>query len=114
MKPCFPVVEVTRNEDTQYLLPPPPPPTPHCTDTLTSDLLFQTEDHRHSLMQHQQLCLWLFTLQMQLTHVAQLLKGLINVTHTQALSGVVGHPPVTLALGLLLWAQILILMDTSG
>lgn len=83
------------------------------SDALTSDLLFQAEDHRHGLVQHQQLGLWLFTLQVQLTHVAQLLEGLINVPHTKTFPGVVGHPPLTLTFGLLLRSQVLILIDAS-
>lgn len=76
-------------------------------------MLLQAEDHRHGLMQHQQLGLWLLALQMQLAHVTQLLEGLIDVPHAQAFSGVVGHPPLALALSLLLWAQVLIFMDAT-
>lgn len=81
--------------------------------SLTSDLLLQAEDHRHGLMQHQQLGLRLLALQMQLTHVTQLLEGLVDVPHAQAFAGVVGHPPLTLALGLLLRAQILVFVDAA-
>lgn len=83
------------------------------SDALTSDLLFQTEDHCHSLVQHQQLGLRLLALQVQLTHVAQLLEGLVDVPHAQAFTRVVGHPPLTLTFGLLLRAQVLILMNTT-
>lgn len=79
---------------------------------LTSDLLLQTENNSHGLVQHQQLGLRLLALQVQLAHVAQLLEGLVDVPHAQALPGVVCHPPLTLALGLLLRTQILVLMDT--
>lgn len=65
-------------------------------------------------MQHQQLGLWLLALQMQLTHVTQLLEGLVDVPHAQAFAGVVGHPPLTLALGLLLRAQVLVFVDTTS
>lgn len=81
--------------------------------SLTSDLLLQAEDHRHGLMQHQQLGLGLLALQMQLTHVTQLLEGLVDVPHAQAFAGVVGHPPLTFALGLLLRAQILVFVDAT-
>lgn len=65
-------------------------------------------------MQHQQLGLWLLALQMQLTHVTQLLEGLVDVPHAQAFTGVVGHPPLTLALSLLLRAQVLVFMDATS
>ncbi len=80
---------------------------------LTSDLLLQAEDHCHGLVQHQQFGLWLLTLQVQLTHVTKLLKRLVDVPHTQTLTGIVGHPPLALTFGLLLRAQVLILMDTT-
>ena len=80
---------------------------------LTSDLLFQAEDHRHGLVQHQQLGLWLLALQVQLAHVTQLLERLVDVPHAQTFSGIVGHPPITLTFGLLLRAQVFILMDTA-
>ena len=79
-------------------------------DALTSDLMLQAEDHSHGLVQHQQFGLRLLALQVQLTHVTQLLEGLVDVPHTQALTSIVGHPPLSLTLSLLLWAQILILM----
>lgn len=63
-------------------------------------------------MQHQQFGLRLLALQVQLTHVTQLLKGLVDVPHAQTFAGVVGHPPVSLALSLLLRAEVLVLMDT--
>lgn len=81
--------------------------------SLTSDLLLQAEDDGHGLMQHQQLGLGLLALQVQLAHVAQLLEGLVDVPHAQAFAGVVGHPPLTLALGLLLRAQILVFVDAA-
>lgn len=81
--------------------------------TSTSDLLLQAEDDGHGLVQHQQLGLGLLTLQVQLTHVAQLLERLVDVPHAQALASVVGHPPLALALGLLLRAQVLVLMDAA-
>lgn len=80
---------------------------------LTSDLLLQAEDHRHGLMQHQQFGLWLLALQMQLTHVTQLLEGLVDVPHAQAFTGIVGHPPLALTLCLLLWTQVFVFMDTT-
>lgn len=83
------------------------------SDALTSDLLFQAEDHCHGLVQHQQFGLWLLTLQVQLTHVTQLLERLVDVPHTQTLAGVVGHPPLALTFGLLLRAQVLILVDAT-
>ena len=77
-------------------------------------MLFQAEDHRHGLMQHQQFGLWLLTLQVQLTHVAQLLECLVDVPHPQTFTGVVGHPPLALTFGLLLRAKLLILVDTAA
>ena len=82
-------------------------------DVLTSDLLLQAQDHRHGLVQHQQLGLWLLALQVQLTHVPQLLEGLVDVPHAQTFTGVVGHPPLALAFHLLLGAQVLVLMVTT-
>lgn len=80
----------------------------------TSDLLLQAEDDGHGLVQHQQLGLRLLALQMQLTHVTQLLEGLVDVPHAQTLAGIVGHPPLALAFGLLLRAQVLIFVDTTS
>lgn len=45
--------------------------------------------------------------------MTELLEGLVDVAHTQAFAGVVGHSPLTLALSLLLRTQVLILMDAT-
>lgn len=90
-----------------------PPPSESTTPPPTSDLLLQAEDDGHGLVQHQQLGLGLLALQVQLTHVAQLLERLVDVPHAQALASVVGHPPLALALGLLLRAQVLVLVDAA-
>lgn len=85
--------------------------------TLTSDLLLQTQDDSHGLMQDQQLSLRFVTLQVHLTHPAQLLECLIDVPHTQALPSIVGHPPLSLPFHLLLRRQVLIVivaMVTDG
>lgn len=80
---------------------------------LTSDLLLQAEDDGHCLVQHQQLRLRLLALQVHLTHVAELLEGLIDVAHPQPLTGVVCHAPLALPLGLLLGAEVLVLVDAA-
>lgn len=76
-------------------------------------MLLQAEDDGHGLVQHQQLGLRLLALQVQLTHVAELLEGLVDVAHAQPLAGVVGHPPLALTLSLLLGAEVLILVDAA-
>lgn len=81
--------------------------------SLTSDLLLQVEYDGHSLMEDKQFCLRLLTLQVQLAHATQLLEGLVDVSHPQALPGVVGHPSLTLTLGFLFWIQILVFGDTA-
>lgn len=76
----------------------------------TSDLLFQTEDDSHGLVQDQQLCLRFVALQVQLDHPAQLLERLVDVADTKTLPCVVGHPSLPLSLHLLLWSQVLIVI----
>lgn len=80
--------------------------------TLTSDLLLQVEYDSHSLMEDEQFSLGLLAFQVQLAHATQLLEGLIDVSHPEALTGVVSHPPLALTLGLLLRIQVLIFSDT--
>lgn len=77
---------------------------------LTSDLLLQAEDDGDGLVQDQQLGLRLVALQVQLHHPAELLERLVDVAHSQPLPCVVGHPPLTLALHLLLRRQVLIVV----
>lgn len=77
---------------------------------LTSDLLLQTEDDGHRLVQDQQLGLRFVALQVQLHHPAQLLERLVDVAHAQALPRVVGHPPLPLSLHLLLGGQVLVVV----
>lgn len=48
---------------------------------LTSDLLLQVEYDGHSLMEDKQFRLRLLALQVQLAHAAQLLEGLVDVSH---------------------------------
>lgn len=76
----------------------------------TSDLLFQTEDDSHGLVQDQQLCLRFVALQVQLDHPAQLLERLVDVADAKTLPCVVGHPSLPLSLHLLLWSQVLIVI----
>ena len=83
-------------------------------ETLTSDLLLQTQDDGHGLVQDEQLGLGLLALEVQLAHAAQLLEGLVDVPHAQPLAGVVGHPPLTLTLRLLLRVQVLVLVDATA
>lgn len=77
---------------------------------LTSDLLLQAQYDCHGLVQDEQLGLGLLALQVQLNHAAQLLESLIDVSHSQAFAGVVGHPPLALPLSLLLWVQVVIIL----
>lgn len=49
---------------------------------LTSNLLLQVEYNVNSLLQYDQFGLWFLIVQMELTHVAQLLKSLVDVPHT--------------------------------
>lgn len=77
-------------------------------------MLLQIKYDRHSLVEDQQLGLGLLTIQVHLAHAAELLEGLVDVSHPQALAGVVSHPPVPLPLGLLLRVQVLIFSDTMG
>jgi len=81
--------------------------------TLTSDLLLQVKNDGHSLMEDEQFCLGLLAFQVQLAHATQLLEGLVDVPHSQAFTGVVGHPPLTLTLSLLFRIQILIFSDAA-
>lgn len=81
---------------------------------LTPDLLLQTKDDGHGLVQDEQLGLGLVALQVELHHAAQLLKGLVDVAYAQPLAGVVGHPPLPFALDLLLWGQVLVVVVTVG
>lgn len=85
--------------------------TPGCK--LTSDLLLEVKYDGHSLMEDKKFCLRLLALEVQLAHAAQLFEGFVDVPHPQALPGVVGHPPLALTLGFLLWIQILIFSDTA-
>lgn len=78
---------------------------------LTSDLLFQAEYDGHSLVEDQQFRLGFLALQVQLAHAAELLEGLVDVSHPEALTGVVGHPPLALPFGLLLRIQILVFSE---
>lgn len=64
-------------------------------------------------MEDQQFGLRLLALQVQLAHATQLLEGLVDVSHPQALPGVVGHPSLTLTLGFLLRIQVLIFGDAA-
>lgn len=48
---------------------------------LTSDLLLQVEYNVNGLLQYDQFGLWFLIAQMELTHVAQLLKSLVDVPH---------------------------------
>lgn len=81
---------------------------------LTSDLLFQVENDSDGLMKNEQFSLGLLALQVQLTHAAQLFECLVDVPDSQPLTGVVGHPPLTLTLCLLLRVQVLIFIDTAA
>lgn len=76
----------------------------------TSDLLLQTEDDGHGLVQYQQLGLRFIALQVQLDHPAQLLERLVDVADAQTLSRVVGHPSFPLPFHLLLWGQVLVIV----
>jgi len=52
--------------------------------TCTSDLLLQATDYSHSLMQDHELGLCLLALEVIMTNIAQVLEGLVNVTHTDS------------------------------
>lgn len=86
----------------------------HAPGALTSDLLLQAEDDRHGLVQDQQLGLRLVALEVELHHAAELLESLVDVADAQALTGVVGHPPLLLPLRLLLWCQVLVIVIAAG
>lgn len=73
-------------------------------------MLLQAEDDGHGLVEDQELGLGLVALEVELHHAAQLLESLVDVTHTQALTCVVGHSPFLLPLGLLLRGQVLIVI----
>lgn len=83
---------------------------------LTSHLLLQAEDDGHGLVQDEQFGLRLLAAEVQLAHAAELLKGLIDVSDAQALSGIIGHPALLLPLSLLLWGEkvVLILVCAMG
>lgn len=65
-------------------------------------------------MKNEQFGLGLLTLQVQLTHAAQLFERLIDIPDSQPLTGVVGHPPFSLTLCLLLRIQVLVFIDTAA
>lgn len=73
-------------------------------------MLLQAEDDSHCLVENQELGLGLVALQVELYHAAQLLESLVDITDPQALTGVIGHPPLLLTLGLLLRGQVLIIV----
>lgn len=76
-------------------------------------MLLQAEDDCNGLVQDEQFGLGLLTLQVQLAHAAQLLKRLVDVSHSQPLSCVVGHSPLTFTLRLLLRVQVLVLINAA-
>lgn len=80
----------------------------------TSNLLFETENDSDGLVQDEQFGLRFIALQVQLHHAPELLKCLVDVSHTQALSCIVCHPSLTLTLDLLLWSQILIIIVAAS
>lgn len=100
-----------RHDRRGFLLFPPPKTRCFWVQVPFSDLLLQTKNDRHSLMQDQEFGLRLLTLEVKLTHVAQLLEGLVDVPHSQTFPSIVGHPPLTFTLGFLLGTQVLILVD---
>lgn len=65
-------------------------------------------------MEDEQFRLRFLAFQVHLAHTSQLLESLVDVSHSQALAGVVGHPPLALPLSLLLRIQVLILSETVG
>lgn len=65
-------------------------------------------------MQDQELGLGLVALEVELHHAAELLESLVDVADTQALAGVVRHPPLLLALRLLLGGQVLVVIIAVG
>lgn len=79
---------------------------------LTSDLLLQIKNDSHGLVEDEQFRLRFLAFQVHLAHPPQLLERLVDVSHSQALAGVVRHPPLTLPLSLLLWIQVLVLSET--
>lgn len=79
----------------------------------TPDLLLQAEDDCDCLVQDEQFGLRLLAFQMQLAHAAQLLKRLVDVSHSQPLSCVIGHPPLTLTFCLLLRVEVLVLVNAA-
>lgn len=81
--------------------------------SFTSDLLLQVQNDGDRLMEDEQFCLRLLTLQVQLTHATQFFEGFVDVSYPQPLTCVVGHPPLSLAFCLLLWIQIFILSDAA-
>jgi len=82
--------------------------------TLTSHLVLQVKYDSHSLMEDEQFSHGLLVFQVQLAHATQLLEGLVDVSHPEALTGIVRRPPLALTLGLLLRVQVLVLGDTLG
>lgn len=81
---------------------------------LTSDLLLQAQYDCHGLVQDEQLGLGLLALQVQLNHAAQLLESLVDVSDTQTLPGVVGHPAFLLTFDFLLRRQVLVIRVAVG
>lgn len=77
-------------------------------------MLFEAENDGDGLMKDEQFGLGFLALQVQLTHATQLFKCLVDVSDPQPLAGVVGHPPLALALGLLLGIQVLVVINTTA
>lgn len=61
-------------------------------------------------MQDQQFGLRFLIVQMELAHATELLEGLIDVAHTQALARVIGHTPLFLPLHLHLRWQVFVVV----
>lgn len=81
-----------------------------CCSTLTADLLLQIENDVDGLMEDEQFGLWFVRTQVQLTHTAQLLKGLVDVAHSQPLACVIGHAPLFVTFLLHLCRQVFIIL----
>lgn len=77
---------------------------------LTSDLLLQVEYNVNGLLQYDQFSLRFLIAQMELTHVAQLLKSLVDIPHAQPFACVVCQPPHFLSPSLNLHWQIIIIV----
>lgn len=65
-------------------------------------------------MKDEEFGLGLLALQVQLTHATQLFKCLVDVSDPQPLASIVGHPPLALALRLLLGIQVLVIINTTA